>query len=230
MEFDLFRRRHLPHWDVPGAAYFVTACLDGSIPARGLLDIAEFTEQLRHRFQPAQLAKEEWEARLWKLAFARVDSWLDKDPANRALADPQLAKTVVDAMYHFAGVRYTLLAYVVMPSHLHWLFLPLSPWIQQFDDANRTPREKIMYSLKRFTANACNRLLNRRGTFWQAESYDHWVRSHQEMERIIYYIEDNPVKAGLVQNPEDWPFSSAIDRKMAGLQWGEPLCRPGSAS
>ena len=42
MDREIVRRRHLPHWDVPGAAYFVTTCLDGSIPARGLLEIARY--------------------------------------------------------------------------------------------------------------------------------------------------------------------------------------------
>ena len=50
-----FRRRHLPHWDLPGATYFITSCLDGSIPAEGLLDIAEYSGQLSHREKPDNL-------------------------------------------------------------------------------------------------------------------------------------------------------------------------------
>src|SRR5262249_15391165 len=114
-------------------------------------------------------------------------------PARRALENPALARIVVNALHHFAGERYDLWAYVVMPSHLHWLFQPLPQWVATLADDGRTPRERTTYSLNRFTATACNRFLNVKGTFWQGESYDHWVRDVDELERIIRYIEENPV-------------------------------------
>src|SRR5438132_1550486 len=83
---------------------------------------------------------------------------------------------------------------VTTASHLHWVVQPRAEWARQLLVDGPTARERIMYSLKRFTANACNRVLQRRGTFWQAESYDHWIRDSQEMERIIRYVEENPVK------------------------------------
>jgi REP element-mobilizing transposase RayT len=61
--------------------------------------------------------------------------------------------------------------------------------------------------LKGRTARACNLELNRNGSFWQHESYDHLVRDEQEMERTILYILNNPVKAGLVKEWKDWPFT-----------------------
>src|SRR5436309_6994426 len=69
--------------------------------------------------------------------------------------------------------HYDLLAYVVMPNHVHMLVLPkISP-------------SKFMKSLKGFTAREANLVSNRTGEpFWQAESYDHWVRNSDEGERI----------------------------------------------
>jgi REP element-mobilizing transposase RayT len=67
--------------------------------------------------------------------------------------------------------------------------------------------------------------LGRRGRFWQQESYDHWARDEDELERIIRYVEQNPVKAGLVAKAEDWPFSSARDRMIQGLLFGQRLLR-----
>ena len=64
-----------------------------------------------------------------------------------------------------------------------------------------------------------------KGTFWQHESYDHWIRDVGELERITLYVEANPVKAGLVSDPSEWLFSSAHDRKKYNLQFGEPLLR-----
>jgi REP element-mobilizing transposase RayT len=230
MEQEQIRRRHLPHWDVPGAAYFVTTCLEGSIPAKGLLDVARYGAQLRRRSRPPNVTEDAWKVRNWKLLFVRQEQWLDHAPANRALESPELAREVVDSMYHFAGARYDLLAYVVMPSHFHWLFQPRPEWVATIDTTKRTARERILYGLKRYTANACNRIRGVRGTFWQQESYDHWVRDSDEMKRIIRYIERNPVKAGLVRTPEDWKFGSARVRKLAGRELGMPLTKGMSGS
>ncbi len=65
----------------------------------------------------------------------------------------------------------------------------------------------ILQSLKRFTAQECNKKLGRTGKFWQKESYDHYVRNHKELQNIINYTLQNPVKAGLVKEWQDWPFS-----------------------
>jgi putative transposase len=63
--------------------------------------------------------------------------------------------------------------------------------------------------LKGFTAHEANRLLGQRGKhFWQDESYDHLVRSDREFDRIRNYIEQNPVKAGLVVASEEFRWSS----------------------
>ena len=83
-----------------------------------------------------------------------------------------------------------------------------------------------MHSLKSFTANECNKLLNRSGAFWQDESYDHWVRDEAELLRIIAYVEQNPVKAGLAQSAAEFRYSSAYDRKLWGISIGEALVPP----
>jgi hypothetical protein len=58
--------------------------------------------------------------------------------------------------------------------------------------------------------SAANRILGRTGTaFWQDESFDHWIRSGEELQNLIEYVENNPLKAGLVETKEQWPWSSA---------------------
>ena len=94
--------------------------------------------------------------------------------------------------------HYELAAYVVMSNYFHVLLLP------------RISPSRLMQSLKGATARQANLILGRSGdAFWQAESYDHWVRDAEEYRRITRYIEENPVKAGLVQRAEDYPWSSA---------------------
>jgi putative DNA methylase len=75
-----------------------------------------------------------------------------------------------------------------------------------------SPLSTIMHSLKSYTAHEANKLLARTGSFWQHESYDHWVRDEDELERIVAYINANPVKAGLIDRARDFLWCSAHDR------------------
>ena len=72
-----FRRRHLPHWDVADASYFVTVCLEGSIPAAGLRELQDYRRELDHRRRPETMAETERELRKEKLVFAKLDEMLD---------------------------------------------------------------------------------------------------------------------------------------------------------
>jgi hypothetical protein len=69
---------------------------------------------------------------------------------------------------------------------------------------------QILQGRKTFTAREANLILGTRGkTFWQPESYDHWIRNDDERARIRRYVRMNPVKARLCTAPEEWKWSSA---------------------
>ncbi len=233
-EHGCHRRRHLPHWDLPGATYFVTTCLVGSISAEGLLDLERFRVGFNRLSPTDGFSRSEEKDRVWKKYFARADWWLDQQPAVRHLTDPALAEIVANAFRFWSGRRYDLLAYVVMPSHIHWVFRPIVGQVVNLSHTSvvnlshnsprvRFPRERIMHTFKRHTARECNKRLGRHGAFWQDESYDRCVRDDDELERIIQYIENNPVKAGLVSLPEQWPFSSAYERTESEILMGQPM-------
>jgi REP element-mobilizing transposase RayT len=116
------------------------------------------------------------------------------------LRDARAAKLVADAfLYGQTELHlYVLRAWVVMANHVHLLLLPIAAL------------SRITKALKNHTAMKANALLGRTGSpFWQRESFDHWIRNDDEYWRVVRYIENNPVKAGLVDRPEDWRWSSA---------------------
>jgi type I restriction enzyme R subunit/putative DNA methylase len=122
------------------------------------------------------------------------------------LRQEPIARTIVASLRRGVELgHYELRSWVVMANHVHALLLPLvSP-------------SRLLGSLKGATAREANRILGRTGeSFWQAESYDHWVRNADEFDRIVAYIESNPVKAGLVGRPEEYPWSSAAAGERAG--------------
>lgn len=111
-----------------------------------------------------------------------------------------IAEMVVGALRYNAETlgQYLLHAYVVMPNDVHLLITP----------AVSLP--KLTRSLKGITAKRANLLLGLTGhSFWQEESYDHWVRGEREFAKIRNYVEENPVRAGLVSKAIDHPWSSA---------------------
>jgi type I restriction enzyme R subunit len=198
-----FRRRNLPHWDIQGATYFVTCCLAGSIPAIGRLAIKAETRNS----PPDRYGADPRARRSPSTNFASWEQLLDTAVGTRWMEERIVASEVQRAMLHFAGTRYDVIAYVVMPNHVHWIFRPLASWRDRC--APRSAREIIMHSFCRQTARTCNRIMGRTGQFWQHESYDRVVRDVDELQRIIDYVEFNPVKAGLCERPEQWEFSSA---------------------
>jgi len=115
------------------------------------------------------------------------------------LRQPEIAQIIVVSIHKGVALgHYEPGAYVVMANHVHLLIRP------------KIATDRLLKSLKGATAREANLLLQRTGEpFWQKESYDHWVRNQAEFDRIRAYIETNPVKAGLVTNPQDYPWSSA---------------------
>jgi REP element-mobilizing transposase RayT len=138
--------------------------------------------------------------------FARWDKELDKGLGPVWLSNPAVAALVAECLRFHDGTRYILLAFCVMSNHVHVVFTPLLR-----EDGTYYSLAQIMHTVKGYTAGRANRLLGRSGAFWQHESYDHVVRDAAELDRIIAYVVNNPVKAGLVSQGSDWPWTYLRD-------------------
>lgn len=106
-------------------------------------------------------------------------------------------------MHSFDDQKYLLICYCIMPNHVHLLFK-----LSDRDESRSTyPVTDILRLIKGSTARKANIKLQRTGSFWQRESYDHLVRDDEERENIIRYILLNPVKAHLVHSWKDWKWT-----------------------
>ena len=178
-----YYERHLPHWQPPEKVLFLTWRLAGSLPAAFWRECTEKSAGKR---------------------FAVFDRALDSGCTGPMwMKNVTVAKIVSDALRYGETERglYRVSAFVVMSNHVHLLIETIEPL------------QEITRLLKGYTARCANLVLSRTGQpFWQDESFDHWVRNSGEQERIIRYIENNPVTAGLVTRAEDWAWSSAARR------------------
>ena len=183
-----YQRRRLPHVHPTGQPLFVTWHLHGSLPVSAC--------------PPAGKS-------LSGQVFAWVDRGLDATRYGPVyLRQEAVARLVVNSLRRGVELgHYLLHAFVVMPNHVHVLLTP------------RVPPSRLLQSLKGYTARQANRILGRIGeSFWQRESYDHWVRDEPEWHRIKVYIENNPVKAGMVKEARDYPWSSAAGAQEPGFE------------
>jgi putative transposase len=141
--------------------------------------------------------------------FPIVGSWLDRCEGATPLSSSDHAKCVVDSLRFFDGSRYRLMAWCVMPNHVH----VVATWLPGFRVGD------TVRSWKAFSAAKINRAMGKRGRFWAPDYFDRYMRDEDDLAGTISYVERNPVAAGLVQDPSNWPWSSArrpLDRAPSG--------------
>lgn len=185
-----FHKRNLPHIYIPERTYFITFRLIDSLPYKKIYELKNSID-----FKTISKSKAE-KYNNDKKFFAKYDELLNKGNYGRCyLRNGKAAEIVISTINYLKENDYDLITYCIMPNHVH-LVLSLKQ--------NSRNVDKIMQSLKRYSARQINKLLKRSGSFWQAESYDHVVRDEDELYRIIKYVLNNPVKAGLVIDWKDW--------------------------
>jgi putative transposase len=117
------------------------------------------------------------------------------------------ARILMDAiLYGRMEGWYYLFAFVIMPEHMH---------------LELTPKEKtlaeIMKIIKGFSSRQINNTIGSSGSLWQAGYMDFPIFTKKVAWQKVVYIENNPVRAGLVKNAIDYPFSSAAMHDLLDL-------------
>ena len=92
---------------------------------------------------------------------------------------------------------YYLLSFVIMPDHMHLIIIPKERNISE-----------CMKSIKGFSSRKINEGFSRRGSIWQRGFYDYILDSEEKVTSRIRYIEENPVRKGMVRYAEDYKYSS----------------------
>jgi putative transposase len=185
-------RQRLPHWRQWGTTYFVTTRLADSIPTRlakewhlkrddwlrvhGLTE-SDYTNKLtddQHKIYHREFT-------------AKFHDLMDAGHGDCLLARKACADLLINRLVVVHSKAYHLDAWCIMPNHLHALIEP----------AKEVTLGEILRHWKGGSAHDINQLLNRRGSLWQREPFDHIVRSEMQLEHFRRYISENPAKARL---------------------------------
>jgi len=175
-----YSRGYLPHIDQPGLIQAITFRLADSLPRAK-------RDELEARNEAPDAAR------------ARLHAALDRGLGSCVLWDARAASAVEESLLYHDGEHYHLLAWVVMPNHVHVLVETLYG----------IPLPRIVRQWKTYTARTINAIYGRSGPLWQSDYYDRFIRDQRHLGRATLYIHANPVMAGLVDEPALWPHSSA---------------------
>ena len=193
MEKRHFHRRNLPHLYYNDGTYFITYRLFGSMPKEILSELNKLSNQeLKIGFNQLELLKIENILNKYE-ELLNTNNYLP-----RYLSNESIAEICQRTIHYYDDNQYKLICYCIMPNHIHLIFTLLP---------NNKGISKIMQSIKRTSANESNKVLNKEGTFWQAESFDRLIRDDKELYFTINYVLENPVKAGLIDDLGKWKYT-----------------------
>ena len=209
--------RHLPHYQPRGYVYFITFRLKDSLPVHIInklkeewkADIAKILADTPPNDVPAK--KSYYQSHY----FAKFDKLLENSLSGEMfLGDERIAEIVKDEIHALDGKNYELIAYSIMPNHVHMVFsIPIEDregmdiQLKDIKSEKLAPVTAILKKLKGATSRKCNQILGRTGGFWQQESYDHVVRNGEQPGKVIRYVLNNPVKAKLCGEWTEWKYS-----------------------
>lgn len=183
-----FTRRHLPHWEVEAAEYFVTVRCADSLPGDATERIVEL-----HRHLACIPPRSIEFASLQRQLFRTLEKYLDAGHGVCPLRHSACARIVLEEFSALAECGASVSHFTIMPNHWHALIAPLGNCQHSLS--------QIMKRLKGRSARRIRQAIGGRGAVWQREWFDRWLRNPQERARVVDYIRGNPVRAGLA---DDW--------------------------
>ena len=218
-----YGRGFLPHYDAANKYQMITYRLADSLPKEvyGSISPPGSTGGSPVKNSGGSSVKPSFETKNATLERRKaIESLLDKGYGSCILKNPKIAQIVIDNWQYFDGERYDLIAYVVMPNHVHLLIKTYEGW----------PLSKVVHSWKSFTAHEIKKVLDKEDRMgggkdntgeppvlpgegfpvkvWQIEYWDRFIRNEKHFNSALSYIFENPCKAGLCEKPEDWPWTS----------------------
>lgn len=194
-------RGYLPHYDSLETVQSVTFRLVDSLPKKVLGRLLEKINSLPPEEQEIQKR-------------VNIEKYLDVGYGCCALKNPEMAKVMQETLLKFHNYKYDLIAWCIMPNHVHVLIeakSSLSKIVQSWKSYTGRwafqNNERLNLGLQNFNKSELGLGVPR--TFWMRDYWDRFIRDEKHFHKTVEYIHQNPVKAGLCKDSKDWLWSSA---------------------
>jgi putative transposase len=220
-------RNRLPHFQLPGQAYFVTYCLKDSVPPKAFLRYTQQLENLKREIEKCKVGCGDFQSPKIYIAITNrvtqlkqqyyvvrkqyikaYDDLLDaqQNPTVN-LSNPVNLTILIEILKFWENKKINNIAFSIMPNHVHWIFELLKA------DTEGKPvyLQDILQSVKRKSSRQINLFENRTGALWQKESFETTIRDEKHLYYAIRYTLNNPVNAGLVTDWKNWQGTQYFD-------------------
>jgi putative transposase len=186
-------RGYIPHFNRPHLIQLITFRLEDAVPEKL---IEQWKSELR--WSDGISASDPRQIALQKM----IVKYEDAGHGACWLRNGNIAQITEQAILFYDSKKYRVIAWCIMPNHVHVIIEILE----------ENQLEVVLHSWKSYISHQANKILRRSGKFWFAEYHDRFIRSPDHLQKAIEYVENNPVKAGLVVAKEEWKWSSAGKR------------------
>ena len=199
-----YKRRDIPHWDYSDAVQHISFRISDSLPQAKLELFKKQVEEYPPLKRNYYLHRE-------------IEDWINRGIGSCILKIPELAQCVIEALYLLNDLHYHLFHWVIMPNHIHVLIQefpnkPMCEIVQSWKHHTSVRFDEILNNLKssnRFHFGYIENIINTfKGNYWIIDYWDVMIRNNRHFRIESNYIANNPVKAGLVEKPEDYRWSS----------------------
>ncbi|NCD34492.1 MAG: transposase [Spartobacteria bacterium] len=203
-------KRNLPHCDYPGTLQMISYHLADSLPAQAIERMETELQSLPPEKRSTQFRK-------------KCEAWLDAGHGSCVLRKPSIAKLIIENWKHYEGSRYRLIAYVVMPNHVHVLIhahegYALGKIVQAWKGyTGRMIAKQLSGSADRLVGSSnsnADQTVGAPAQIWHREYWDRFIRNEQHYQSAIAYIRNNPVTAKLVAQSSDWPYATFLHQNI----------------
>ena len=197
-QLQIYQGNHLPHWERDSVIYHVTFSLIDAIPKAKRDQLQQEREWLAKRASDTDIpCTPEELRRLHYLYSDKIEEYLNNCYGSCLMRDDRVAALVKNTLEYYNEERYLLHAWCIMPNHVHAILQLI----------NSYPLAEILRYWKSYTAHGINKLLERQGSIWHPDSYNHIIRTLKEYFNQILYVWNNPAKLC----PSGWPWRWKCD-------------------
>ena len=206
----------LPHFTPIAASYFITIRLHDSLPQVIFHPIKQaYDQELKSILESTYTNEEKAELKdhLKEKYFKNFKSQLDRQYGACFLSRSLIAECVIAKLYQYDKKYYDLCAYTIMPNHIHFLIDTAIQSNYLHDPTEKDiisdyrPLPEIMKLVKGGSSFRCNKILDRKGSFWAPAYFDRIIRNDEHLNNTINYILYNPIKSGIVSAPGEHPYT-----------------------
>ena len=200
MQYKVYYKRKLPHFQPKRGVFFITLRLAFQLPVKFLSALDHYRASLQKTLTGSEDAASGKDV-IMKKSFAYEYELYNRCESEVYISQSPSADIIMEKLLLMQEDYFYLYAFTIKPNHQHLLIQPSQR------EGIPVSTSEIIKNFKGSSAIKINQALGRQGQLWNREYFDRWIRDQQELVNVIQYIRNNPVQAKLGTDARDWQWT-----------------------